>query len=96
MKFVPKNRHFLVETQQSQEVEEESNMVLLPAGYSPPKEAHEVVVLVAAARDCSFKPAPGTSLIIEGHMLREVQVAEKTYFLVQENYVLGTFGEEWE
>ena len=97
IKFIPQNRHFLVDKGQHENADEvEDNMVLLPAGYMPPKEDYMVVDLVASANDCTFKPDVGASLVVEGHMVRDISVNGEIYSIVQENYVLGRFGEEWE
>ena len=97
IRFIPQNRHFLVDKGQLADADEiEDSMVLLPAGYMPPKEDYMVVVLVASASDCTFKPAVGASLVVEGHMVRDISIDGETYSIVQENYVLGRFGEDWE
>ena len=97
IKFIPQNRHFLVDKGQlAPAAEAEDSMVLLPTGYMPPEEDYMVVTLVASASDCTFKPGVGASLVVEGHMVRDISVNGETYSIVQENYVLGRFGEDWE
>ena len=97
IKFIPQNRHLLVEKKQLTDADEaEDSMVLLPTGYTPPQEDYMVVVLVASASDCTFKSSAGASLVVEGSMVRDISVNGETYSIVQENYVLGRFGEEWE
>ena len=62
----------------------------LPEDVATNKE-YEVVTLIDSAEDSQFKKlqSENTQLIVEGHMLREVKVGDKSCFVIQDNYVLG-------
>ena len=66
-----------------------------PAFYLPDDVAtskeFEIVSLIDAAEDSKFVDflPLDIELVVEGHMLRKVDVNDKTFYLVLENHVLG-------
>jgi len=92
----PVNRHFLIVPHYEPKLEESSSAVLLPEGYEPPKSRHIVATVVDVAPDCSEhfrKLRRGTFaeklVIVDRNMIEEINVDNKTNYLILENYVVG-------
>ena len=85
----PLNRMVVVEPL----VEEESSKptFYLPDDMVTNKNEFEVVTVKSVADDSKFYKvlSAGDKIIVEGHMLREVEVFGATCHLVLENHVLG-------
>jgi len=86
MKFSPKNRYLLVETQPQ---EDTNTGVLLPEGYTLRKDKYVTATVLSSANDCKEKITEGTQVVVDAAMLEEVSVSGKTYEIVLENYVVG-------
>ena len=87
--FKPCNRHLCVEVFEPDE-EPETSVVLVPDSCKISKEV-EVVQLISKSTDCQLDVEPGDILIVEGHMLKNVDLGSETAHLILENYVLGTY-----
>ena len=88
--FKPCNRHLCVEVFAPDE--EDTSTVLLPDSYQVTKSV-EAVRLISKSSDSHLEAKPGDILVIEGHMLKNVELGSETVHLILENYVLGTYGE---
>ena len=87
MKFNPKNRYLLVETQKQEDAD---TGVLLPEGYVVSKDKYTVATVLKSAPDCKGECIPsGTKVIVDVAMLEEVSVLGQTFEIVLENYVVG-------
>jgi hypothetical protein len=86
MKFSPKNRYLLVETQKQEDAD---TGVLLPEGYTLPKDKYVTATVLDTATDCKDTIAHGTQVVVDASMLEEVSVSGKTFEIVLENYVVG-------
>ena len=86
--FKPYNRYLCVEVFEPDE--ETTSTVLVPDSYRVTKEV-EAVQLVSKAPDSSIAAEPGEILLVEGHMLKSVDLGSETVHLILENYVLGTY-----
>ena len=85
--FEPYNRHLWIDVEDT--VEEKESAVLLPDDYKP-REAEFVVAKVKdSAADCNGKWPRGGNIIVEQRMIREVNVHNKKFYAVLENYILG-------
>ena len=90
MSLKPYNRHLLVQPIESGEEGQDASSILLPEGYSA-KPAHCAVLLQDSAEDCTLKASTGDKLLVNATMLDEISVEGDTYYLILENYVLGSF-----
>jgi hypothetical protein len=86
VKFSPKNRYLLVETQKQEDAD---TGVLLPEGYTLRKDKYVTAIVLDTATDCKEAIAQGTQVVVDATMLEEVSVSGKTYEIVLENYVVG-------
>ena len=98
MNFYPCNRHLLVVPLDSPP-DEESPTVLLPEGYTTPKDEFVAYMVAATAPDTSLNTYPGDIVVVEDHMVREIKFEGETHRIVLENYVCGYLSDEdptWE
>ena len=86
----PLNRMLLVEPLDNKVEEDQKSTFYLPEDVATSKE-FEIVSLLDAAKDSKFVDllATAVELVVEGHMLRKVEVNNETFYLVLENHVLG-------
>ena len=99
MRFNPQNRYLLIQTQKQEDAE--NTGVLLPEGYSLPKDKYVVATVLASAADCKRddvynKPLyqQGAKVVVDASMVEGVSVAGDEHEIVLENYVVGMFIEE--
>ncbi len=99
MKFYPRNRYLLIRTAAKEQTEEVS--VLLPEGYSLPKDKFAVATVIESAPDCKRDPIynkeqypSGKKVVIDNSMIETVSIGERDYEIVLENYVVGLVGDE--
>jgi len=85
----PVNRMLLVDPVNNDE-ETTSPTFYLPDDVATCKE-FEIVSMVDVAEDSKFANLAhlDVQLVVEGHMLRRVEIADYTYYLILENHVLG-------
>ena len=86
----PLNRMLLVEPLDNKVEEDQKSTFYLPDDVATSKE-FEIVSLLDAAEDSKFVGLSSldVQLVVEGHMLRKVDVSDQTFYLVLENHVLG-------
>ena len=89
----PVNRMLLVDPVDNDK-EGKKPTFYLPDDVATSKE-FEIVSLIDAAEDSKFVDflPLGVELVVEGHMLRKVDVGDKTFYLVLENHVLGVLSQ---
>ena len=92
MRFVPINRHLLVEPLERPDKKEEAK-ILLPEDYTP-KEPFAVVKLISASAEAnsgknSYHWEPGKKLVVNANMLEKISVEDKEFHVILENYVIG-------
>ena len=94
MNFRPQNRYILVQTQAQEDAE--NTGVLLPEGYSLPKDKYVMATVLDSAEDCKREAVyggalykEGTKVVVDASMVENVSVSGKTYEIVLENYVVG-------
>tara|TARA_R100001510_G_C7501232_1_gene104837 strand:+ start:283 stop:558 length:276 start_codon:yes stop_codon:yes gene_type:complete len=90
VKFYPKNRHLLIQTQKQ---EDTNTGVLLPEGYSQPKDKYVVATVLDTASDCKEHPTSGTKVVVDATMIDTVSILETEYEIVLENHVVGFFSD---
>lgn len=90
MKILPKNRHMLVEV--AEQPDSTTPQILVPDDYVAERNnQYELVKVLALAPDCSTSVhgAVGRRALVEGHMIKDVEISNQRYKLVLENYMLA-------
>ena len=64
--------------------------VLLPESFKLAKDI-EVVRVLSKSDDCDLEIFAGEIAIVEGHMIKSLDLDGETVQIVLENYVLGTY-----
>jgi len=86
----PCNRRFLVEPLEEDEIEETS--ILLPDDYKE-QNPFGVALVLKRAPQCTIDAHPGDTVIYSANMIENITIGGKKFFLLLENYVLGTIHE---
>ena len=86
----PVNRMLLVDPVSKAGENNNTSTFYLPDDVTTANE-FEVVSLIDASVESKFAEllSLDTQLVVEGHMLREIEVEGSTYHLILENHVLG-------
>jgi hypothetical protein len=86
----PVNRMLLVDPVFNADDGNKNSTFYLPDDVATAKE-FEIVSLIDASNESKFLKflKLNTELVVEGHMLRQVEVGDKIYHLILENHVLG-------
>jgi co-chaperonin GroES (HSP10) len=99
MNFRPQNRYLLVQTQAQGDAE--NTGVLLPEGYSLPKDKYVTATVLASAEDCKRDSIcnkllyqKGARVVVDASMVENVSVAGNEHEIVLENYVVGMLLED--
>ena len=94
MRFNPQNRYLLIQTQKQEDAE--NTGVLLPEGYSLPKDKYVMATVLDSAEDCKRETVyggalykEGSKVVVDSSMIEAVSVSGETYEIVLENYVVG-------
>ena len=85
MTFTPVNNHLWVRTIEDEESEESE--ILLPQDYRPADKAFAAVRVLGASMEAAW--TPGTVLVVEAQMLRDIEHGAHTFTVIKENYVIG-------
>jgi co-chaperonin GroES (HSP10) len=91
IKFTPTNRYLLIML--IAEEDESVSPVLLPTDYSRKKPITEVEI-VRMSDDCKISLDEGDKILVETHMIREIEIDDVCMHLVLENHVLGKYSYE--
>ena len=82
----PVNRYILIEKPKTKE---ETSEVLLPEGYEPTQEIHSTYRVLDWASDTRFSLKKGHFIVVDNKMIEEICINNASYFIVQDNYVVG-------
>jgi len=85
MRFTPVNNHLYVEVLDE---DKEETGVLLPQDYRSAEKPFAAVRVLDASLAAVW--TPGSVLVVEAQMLRDIEYRGKTFTVVKENYVIGT------
>ena len=87
--MIPLNRFLLVSVMEEKEQEKPS--FYLPDDVVTNKKPYEVVEIVDVSSESKFASVlnKGDRVVVEGHMLRNVDVFGAKATLIEDNYVLG-------
>ncbi len=84
----PFNRHLLIEPLEEEEEQTES-VIVLPTDYEKPKSPYLIAKVLNFAHDCNTILSKGNVVVVERRMLHNIEIKNKTYYLVLENYIFG-------
>ena len=94
-KIQPLNRHLLIVPNFSSRKKENAG-VLLPEGYSPPKERYIMASILDISRDCSehirslkLRTPEIPAIVVDRSMIEEIKIFDKIYYMILENHVVG-------
>lgn len=87
--MIPLNRFLLVSV--AEEKEQEKPSFYLPDDVVTNKKPYEVVEIIDVSSESKFASVlnKGDKVVVEGHMLRNVDVFGDKATLIEDNYVLG-------
>jgi len=93
MNFTPVNNYLYVRTVEDTDTEESG--ILLPQDYRAAESPFAVVEVVSQVYTSGPDAAEsscwtiGTQLVVEAHMLRDIQHNGETFTVIKENHVIG-------
>ena len=91
MTFTPVNNYLYVRTVENPDTEERG--ILLPQDYRAVESPFAVVEVVSCSGESGTLWGPGLQLVVEAHMLRDIQHNGKTFTVIKENHVIGILSE---
>ena len=91
MNFEPTNRHILVSIEE-QKKEEQQSLIMLPDDYKKPEDPYLVCTIDAISSDSKLFSTlqKGQRIVIERRMLQKVDIDGISFYLVLDNYILGS------
>ena len=93
MTFTPVNNYLYVKTVEDTETEDSG--ILLPQDYRAVESPFAVVEVVNCSGESGTLWGTGLRIVVEAHMLRDIQHNGETFTVIKEQYVIGIFsGEE--
>jgi len=93
MTLTPVNNYLTVRTVEDTETEESG--ILLPQDYRAVESPFAVVEVVNCSGENGTIWGAGLQIVVEAHMLRDIQHNGETFTVIKEQYVIGIFsGEE--
>ena len=87
MIFTPVNNYLYVRTVEEANAEESG--ILLPQDYRAVESPFAVVEVVNCSGENGTLWATGLQVVVEAHMLRDVQHNGETFTVITENHVIG-------
>ena len=89
MKYLePFNRHLWVTIVEEKE-EKKQSAVLMPENYKPKESEFSIVQIKDFASDCNHQWPRGKKAVVEKSMIRKIELGDKIFHVILENYVLG-------
>ena len=82
--LTPVNRHLVVDPILEQRSE---SGVLVPSDYRANVSSHMLATLIRAPENSIFKN--GIKILVPSHLVEEIVISGKKYFIVLENHVVG-------
>jgi len=84
----PFNRHVSIKLIEKKE-ESRQSVVVLPTDYKKPESPYLVGEVLDWAENCSIEFSVGDEVVFEKRMLQKIEIDDKMYYLVLENYIYG-------
>ena len=92
----PVNRHLLVVPHVKKN--ETSSGVLLPEDFNPDENRYIEASVIEIADDCDkqfrhlrYNNIDNNKIVIDRTMIQEINIKDKTHFMILENYVVGVY-----
>ena len=92
MHFTPVNNYLSVRVVDDNE--EEESAILLPQDYRAVESPFAVVEVVNCSGESGTLWGAGLQLVVEAHMLRDIQHNGETFTVIKENHVIGILSEK--
>ena len=92
MKLEARNKRLVLERVKTEQAESESAFVL-PSTLKKVRPDNEVFRVLDRSDDCTISVHIGALVLIEGNMVEESHVGDKTYLTCKENFVIGLLRE---
>ena len=91
MKFVPTNRHLVVEPTIETPAEKPEVTIVLPTNYAKPESPYILCKVVQVASDSKFYKniSDGDEVVVERRMLNKIDVENSEFYLILDNYIFG-------
>jgi len=87
MIFTPVNNYLYIRVVEETNAEESG--ILLPQDYRAVEKPFAVVEVLDCSGDSGTLWGTGLQLVVEAHMLRDIQHNGETYTVIKENHVIG-------
>ena len=90
--FIPRNRYLRIQRRPTTEEVIDNLGLVLPEGYEPPKNTHEVVEIIELSPDTKPSFQRGQSALVLSQMIEDIEVEGEVISLILENHVVGIRG----
>jgi co-chaperonin GroES (HSP10) len=87
MTLTPVNNYLTVQTVEDTDTEESA--ILLPQDYRAAESPFAVVEVVNCSGESGTLWGTGLQIVVEAHMLRDIQHNGETFTVIKENHVIG-------
>jgi|TARA_R110001583_G_scaffold171546_3_gene325158 co-chaperonin GroES (HSP10) len=87
MNFTPVNSYLSVRS--VEDTEDDNSSILLPQDYRAVDSPFAVVEVVNCSGESGTLWGTGLQLVVEAHMLRDIQHNGETFTVIKENHVIG-------
>jgi len=87
MTFTPVNNYLYVRT--VEDIDTEDSGILLPQDYRAVESPFAVVEVVNCSGENGTLWGAGLQIVVEAHMLRDIEHQGQTFTIIKEQYVIG-------
>ena len=91
MTLTPVNNYLVVQTVEDTDAEDSG--ILLPQDYRSVESPFAVVQVLNCSGESGTLWGTGLQLVVEAHMLRDIQHNGETFTVIKENHVIGILSE---
>jgi co-chaperonin GroES (HSP10) len=91
MTFTPVNNYLSVRT--VEDTDTEASGILVPQDYRAVESPFAVVEVVNCSGESGTLWGTGLQIVVEAHMLRDIQHNGETFTVIKENHVIGILSE---
>ena len=91
MTLTPVNNYLVVKTVEDTDTEDSG--ILLPQDYRAVENPFAVVEVLNCSGESGTLWGTGLQLVVEAHMLRDIQHNGETFTVIKENHVIGILSE---
>ena len=91
MNLTPVNNYLTVQAIEDTDIEESG--ILLPQDYRAVESPFAVVEVVNCSGENGTLWGTGLQIVVEAHMLRDIEHEGQTFMVIKENHVIGILSE---